>query len=104
MLALPPPPNNQKKPFPIDAARCDGKEECPEDVTIPRDNGSPGDTPPRPSRAPTVSARGCGSVANMALHPTPNNQQQKPFPIDAARFPIDPNDALLIKRLPRQDR
>ena len=33
----------------------------------------------------------------MALPPTPNNQQQKPFPIDAARFPIDPNDALTDK-------
>jgi hypothetical protein len=36
-------------------------------------------------------------IANMALPPTPNNQQQKPFPIDAARFPIDPNDALTDK-------
>ena len=105
-LVYDPPPNNQKKPFPIDAARCDGKEECPEDVTIPCDNGSPGDTPPCPSRDPTVSARDVEvqGIANMALPPTPNNQQQKPFPIDAARFPIDPNDALLIKRLPRQDR
>jgi hypothetical protein len=99
MLALPLPPNNKKKPFPIDAACCDGKEECPEDATIPRDNGSPGDTPPRPSRAPTVSARDVEmqGIANMALPPTPNNQQQKPFPIDAARFPIDPNDALTDK-------
>ena len=36
-------------------------------------------------------------IANMALPPTPNNQQQKPFPIDAVRFPIDPNDALTDK-------
>jgi hypothetical protein len=103
-MALPPTLLQEKNnPFHIDTARCDGSD-YPQDPTIPRDNGSPGDTPPRPSRAPTVSARGCGSVANMALPPTPNNQQQKPFPIDAARFPIDPNDALLIKRLPRQDR
>jgi hypothetical protein len=33
----------------------------------------------------------------MALPPTPTNQQQKPFPINAARFPIDPNDALTDK-------
>jgi hypothetical protein len=33
----------------------------------------------------------------MALPPTPNNQQQKPFPINAVRFPIDPNDALTDK-------
>jgi hypothetical protein len=36
-------------------------------------------------------------IANMALPPTPNNQQQKPFPINAVRFPIDPNDALTDK-------
>ena len=36
-------------------------------------------------------------IANMALPPTPNNQQQKPFPINAARFPIDPNNTLTDK-------
>jgi len=36
-------------------------------------------------------------IANMALPPTPNNQQQKPFPIDAAHFPIDLNNALTGK-------
>jgi len=46
---------------------------------------------PHPSRAPTVSARDVEvqGIANMALHPTPNNQQETLFPIDAARFPID---------------
>jgi len=94
-----PPPTIKKNLFLSTLLRCDGKEECPEDATIPRDNGSPGDTPPRPSRAPTMSARDVEvqGIANTALPPTPNNQQQKPFPIDAARFPIDPNDALTDK-------
>jgi hypothetical protein len=98
-MALPPTLLQEKNnPFHIDAARCDGSD-YPQDPTIPRDNGSPGDTPPRPSRFPTVSARDVEvqGIANMALPPTPNNQQQKPFPIDAVRFPIDPNDALTDK-------
>ncbi len=86
-----PPPTIKKNLFLSMLLRCDGKEECPDDATIPRNNGSPGDTPPRPSRAPTVSARDVEvqGIANMALHPTPNNQQETLFPIDAARFPID---------------
>jgi len=75
------PPQQPKKPSPIDAAHFDGKEECPEDATIPRDNSSPGDTPPCPSRAPTMSARDVEvqSIANMTLSPTPNNQQKNLF-------------------------
>ena len=48
-MALPPTLHQEKNnPFPIDAARC---EDYPQDPTSPHDNISPGDSPPRPSRA-----------------------------------------------------
>ena len=100
-MALPPSSNNnQEEPFPIEAARREGCAAYhPQDATIPRNNSSPGDTPPQPSRASIVPARDVEAqgIAGMAIPPTPNNQPEKPVCIDAAHIPMDPNNVLTAK-------